>query len=69
MKKVIKKQLRNASKRKGGEKTQMMQMIELIRRVLIKTWNCITGIIFYGLILGHHEFIFSSAQTPKSLKF
>ena len=50
MKKVIKKQLRNASKRKGGEKTQMMQMIELIRRVLIKTWNCIAGIIFYGLI-------------------
>ena len=69
MKVVIKKQLRNASKRKGGKKTQMMQMIELIRRVLIKTWNCIVGIIFYGLILGHHEFIFSSAQTPKSLKF
>ena len=57
MKVVIKKQLRNASKRKGGEKTQMMQMIELIRRVLIKTWNCIAGIIFYGLILDHHEFL------------
>ena len=27
MKEVIKKQLENASKRKGGEKTQMMQMI------------------------------------------
>ena len=27
VKEVIKKQLENASKRKGGEKTQMMQMI------------------------------------------
>ena len=27
------------------------------------------GIIFYGLILGHHEFIYSYAQVRKYLKF
>ena len=27
------------------------------------------GIIFYGLILGHHELIFSYAQVHKYLKF
>ena len=37
--------------------------------MLIKIWNCIVGIIFYGLILGHHEFIFSYVQTRKDLTF
>ena len=59
MKDVIKKQLDHASKRKGGEKTQMMQMMGLICPMLIKVWNCIVGMIFYGWILDHHEFIFS----------
>ena len=59
VKEVIKKQLGNASTRKGDEKTQMMQMIGLIRPILIKIWNCSVGIIFCGLILGHLEFIFS----------
>ena len=58
VKAVIKKQLGNASTRKGGEKTQMMQMIGLIRPILIKIWNCIVGIISCGLILGYLEFIF-----------
>ena len=52
VKKVIKKQLENAPKRKGGGKTQMIQLIGLIQPVLIKIWYCIVGIIFYGLILG-----------------
>ena len=34
VKEVIKKQLRNAAKRKGGEQMQMMQMIGLIRPIL-----------------------------------
>ena len=58
-KEVIKKQLENSPKRKGGEKTRLVQMIVLIRRMLIELWSCIVGIIFYSLILGHHEFIFS----------
>ena len=49
VKEVIQKQLENVPKRKGGEKTQMMPMIEVIRPVLIKIWNCILGIILYGL--------------------
>ena len=59
MKEVIKKQPENTPKRKGGEETQMMQMIGLIRLMLIETWNCIVGINFYGFKLGHHKFIFS----------
>ena len=58
VKEVIKKQLKNAPKRKGGAKTQMIQIIRSIRQMLIKIWNCLVGIIFYGLILGHNEFIF-----------
>ena len=34
VKEVIKKQLRNAAKRKGGEQMQMMQMIGLIRPIV-----------------------------------
>ena len=34
VKEVIKKQLRNAAKHKGGEQMQMMQMIGLIRPIL-----------------------------------
>ena len=60
VKEVMKKQFENVPKRKDAEKKmQMMQMIGLIRLMLIKIWNCIVGINFYGLILGHHEFIFS----------
>ena len=59
VKEIIKKQLENSPKRKGGEKIRMMQMIGLIQPMLIKIWSCIVGIIFYGLILGHHEFTFS----------
>ena len=47
----------------------MIQMIGLIQPILIKIWNCIVGIIFYGLILGRHEFIFSYAQVHKYLTF
>ena len=43
---VAKKLLENVPKRKGGEKkTQMMQMIGLIRPMLIKLWNWNVGII------------------------
>ena len=49
VKEVIQKQLENVPKRKGGEKTQMMPMIEVIRPMLIKISNCILGIILYGL--------------------
>ena len=59
MKEVIKKPFENAPRWIGGEKTQMVQMIGFIQPMLIKVWNCIVAIIFYGLILGHHEFIFS----------
>ena len=45
----------------------MMQMTQLIRPMSIKIWNYIVGIIFYGLILGYHEFIFSYAQAGKYL--
>ena len=45
----------------------MMQMIELIRTTLIEIWNCIVGIIFYGLILGQFQ-LDSSAQIFKVLK-
>ena len=62
VKEVIKKQLANAPKRKGDEKTEMMQMIELIRPMC-------RGNFFYGLILGYHDFIFSYAQAHKNLKF
>ena len=55
VKEVIKKQLENAPKRKGGGKTQMIQLIGLIQPLLIKIWNCIVGIIFYCLILGHYK--------------
>ena len=48
VKEVIQKQLENVPNRKGGEKTQMMPMIEVIRPMLIKIWNCILGIILYG---------------------
>ena len=58
-KEVIKKLLENTPKRIGGKKRQMMEMMGLMRSMLIEIWNCIVGIIFYGLILGHHEFIFS----------
>ena len=63
VKEVIKKQLENAFKRKGGKKkkkkTPQMMKVGLIPPMLITIWNCIEIIIFYGLILGHHEFIFS----------
>ena len=62
VKEVIKKQLENASKRKGGKKTQknpQMMKVGLIPPMLITIWNCTEVIIVYGLILGHHEFIFS----------
>ena len=59
VKEVIKKLLKNPSKQKSGEKTQMMEMIGLIPPMCFKISNCIVGIICYGLILGHHEFIFS----------
>ena len=55
VKEVIKKQLENAPKRKGGGKTQMIQLIGLIQPLLIKIWNCIVGIIFYCLTLGHYK--------------
>ena len=61
VKEIIKKQLENASKRKGGKKTQktsQMMKVGLIPPMLITIWNCTEVIIFYGLILGHHEFIF-----------
>ena len=54
MKEVIKKQLENSPKRKGGEKTRMMQMIRLMRLIEL---------------MGHYEFIFSYAQARKYLKF
>ena len=64
LKEVIKKQLENApKKRKGGEKTQMIKNDRINTPMLIKIWNCIVGIIFYGLILGLHEFIFSYAKN------
>ena len=68
VKDVIKKQLENAPKRKGGEKTQMIQIIGLIRPMLITIWNCMMGITFYDWIFGHHEFIFSYGQERKKLK-
>ena len=34
-------------------------MIGLLRLVLIKIGNCNAWIIFYGLILSQHEYIFS----------
>ena len=46
VKEVTKKQLENASKRKGDEKTEMMQMGGLIQPMLIKLLNWIVGIIF-----------------------
>ena len=46
VKEVTKKQLENASKRKGDEKTEMMQMAGLIQPMLIKLLNWIVGIIF-----------------------
>ena len=61
MKEVIKKQIENTAKRKGGAKTQIIQMARLKPSMLIKIWNYIVGIIFCSLRLGHHEFIFSSA--------
>ena len=69
MKEVIKKLLEKAPKRKRDKKTQMMQIIGLIRPVMINIWNCIVGITFYGLILGHRELIFSYTQARKYLKF
>ena len=59
MKEVIEKQLENVPRRKGGEKNSNDANYRLIRPMLIKIWNCIVGIIFYDLVLGHHEFIFS----------
>ena len=62
VKEVIKKQLENASKRKGGKKPKknpQMMKVGLIPPMLITIWNCTEVIIVYGLILGHHEFIFS----------
>ena len=41
VKELIKKQLKNAPKTKKAKKTQMIQMIGLIRPMLIKIWNCI----------------------------
>ena len=38
---------------------KMMQMIGLIQPMLVKIWNYIVEIIFYGLVLVSHEFIFS----------
>ena len=83
MKEVIKKQLEDFHKRKAGEKIGMMQMIGLIQPVLIKIWNWIVGIIFYGLILRHQlglstkifkvlafeAILFTFSRTMLSLKF
>ena len=45
LKEVIKNQLDNAPKRKGGDKMQMIKVIKLIRPMSIKIWNCIVGIV------------------------
>ena len=58
---VYSETIENTAKRTGGAKTQMIQMTRLIRSMLLKIWNYIVVIIFYSLILGYHEFIFSSA--------
>ena len=68
MKEVIKKQLENAPKRKGGGKTQMIQLIGLIQPLLIKIWNCIVGIIFYCLILGHSKLMNSIRLKHLNIK-
>ena len=57
--KSSKKQLENNPKHKWGEKMKMMQMIGVIQPMLVKIWNYIVEIIFYGLVLVSHEFIFS----------
>ena len=72
LKEVIKKQLENAPKRIGREKTQMMQMIGLKRPMLIKIWNCIMGIIFLRLNIRSsltHSQLGSSTQKFKVLAF
>ena len=48
VKEVIKKLLENAPERIGRKKTQIMQMMGLMRPMLIKIWNCIVGMIFYS---------------------
>ena len=68
VKEVIKKQLENAPKRKGGGKTQMIQLIGLIQPLLIKIWNCIVGIIFYCLILGHSKLMNSIRLKHLNIK-
>ena len=37
----------------------MTQMIGLIPPITTKIWNLFMGIIFYGLLLGYRQFIFS----------
>ena len=68
VKEVIKKQLENAPKCKGGGKTQMIQLIGLIQPLLIKIWNCIVGIIFYCLILGHSKLMNSIRLKHLNIK-
>ena len=60
MKGVIKKLPENAPKWKAREKNANdTKMIGLIQPMLIEIWYRTVGIIFYSLILGHSEFIFS----------
>ena len=57
IKEVIKKQLKDAPKRKVVKKTKMIKK-RLMRPMLIKI--CIVGVIFTTiLLLGHYKFIFS----------
>ena len=59
IKEVVKKQLKDAPKRKGGEKNENDQDRTNTTNV---NWNlnCIVGVIFTTiLLLGHYEFIFN----------
>ena len=58
-KKSSKSNLKTLSNRKEEKKTQMMQMIDQYDQYWLKFGIAFVGIIFYGLILGHHELIFS----------
>ena len=71
MKEVIKKQIENSPKCKGGEKTRMMQMIRLIRPMLTK-FGIISQESFLWLNIRSSWIDFqlvSSAQIFKILAF
>ena len=71
MKEVIKKQIENSPKCKGGEKTRMMQMIRLIRPMLTK-FGIISQESFLWLNIRSSRIHFqldSSAQIFKILAF